>query len=62
MEDKVFITSDLPLAAYLVINGLNLQKARKMSGGKFEFVLKDPPIVTGKQFCFSCTVGTQKEC
>ena len=42
MEDRVFVTSDLPLAAYLVVNGLNLQKARKMSGGKFEFILNDP--------------------
>ncbi len=42
MDEKVFITSDLPLAAYLVINNLTLQKARKMSGGKFEFVLNDP--------------------
>jgi hypothetical protein len=48
MEELVFVTSDLPLAAFLVINGLNLQKARKMSGGKFEFVLSDPEQLADK--------------
>ena len=42
MEDKTFTTSDLPLAAYLVIKGLQIQKAKKVSGGKFEFILDDP--------------------
>lgn len=42
MEEQIFITSDLPLAAYLVISGLVLRNARKTAGGKFEFVLNDP--------------------
>jgi hypothetical protein len=45
MEEKVFVTSDLPLAAYLVIKGLQIQKAKKISGGKFEFILDDPEEV-----------------
>ena len=48
MEENVFITSDLPLAAFLVISGLSLLKARKMSGGKFEFVLDDPDDAADK--------------
>lgn len=32
----------MPLAAYLVIKGLQIQKAKKVSGGKFEFILDDP--------------------
>jgi len=47
MEDNTFKTSDLPLAAFLVIKGLNLQMARKMNGGKFEFILEDPDGVAG---------------
>ena len=43
MEDnKIFITSDLPLAAYLIIKGLKLVKAKKAVSGRFEFVLEDP--------------------
>jgi hypothetical protein len=42
MEESIFVTSDLPLAAYLVIKGLQIQKAKKISGGKFEFILDDP--------------------
>lgn len=45
MEEKTFVTSDLPLAAYLVIKGLQIQKAKKVSGGKFEFILDDPDEV-----------------
>lgn len=41
MNENIFVTSDLPLAAYLVIRGLELQTARKIPGGKFEFVLED---------------------
>ena len=48
MEEDVFVTSDLPLAAFLVISGLSLQKARKMAGGKFEFILSDPEQVADK--------------
>jgi len=42
MNENTFTTSDLPLTAYLVTKGLLLQKAKKISGGKFEFVLEDP--------------------
>lgn len=34
-------TSDLPLAAYLIIKGLALKSAKKLSNGKFEFILDD---------------------
>jgi hypothetical protein len=40
-----FTTSDLPLAAFLVIKGLSLVKAKKAYNGKFEFVLDDPDEV-----------------
>lgn len=42
MEPQVFITSDLPLAAFLVIKGLVLVTAHKTANNKFEFVLEDP--------------------
>lgn len=41
-NSNYFTTSDLPLAAFLVIKGLNLVKAKKSHGGKFEFVIEDP--------------------
>jgi len=41
MEKNLFITSDLSLAAYLVINGLTLERAKKLPSGKFELVLCD---------------------
>ena len=41
MEGNTFTTSDLPLAAYLVIKGLQIQKAKKVAGGKFEFIIDD---------------------
>jgi hypothetical protein len=45
MEEKKFITSDLSLAAYLTMNGLNLIKCSKGMNGKFEFSFKDPEEV-----------------
>jgi len=42
MEEDTFTTSDLPLAAFLVISGLSLQRAVKLPGGRFEFILNDP--------------------
>jgi hypothetical protein len=42
MGQKLFITSDLSLAAFLVISGLNLLNAKKSSTGKFEFIIEDP--------------------
>lgn len=41
MKNKTFTTSDLPLAAYLVIKGLPLISAKKINNGKFEFILED---------------------
>ncbi len=41
-EKNLYPTSDLPLAAFLVIKGLSLVKARKTSSGRFEFLLEDP--------------------
>ncbi len=42
MDTNTFTTSDLPLAAFLVIKGLVLIRAKKAGNGKFEFVLEDP--------------------
>lgn len=47
MNNKTFTTSDLPLAAYLVIKGLPLTSAKKLNGGKFEFILEDPNDAAG---------------
>lgn len=41
-DTKQFLTSDLPLAAYLCVKGLSLVKAKKTYNGKFEFILEDP--------------------
>lgn len=38
---KTYTTSDLSLAAYLLLHGLTLKSAQK-STGKFEFILFDP--------------------
>jgi len=40
--NSTYITSDLSLAAFLSMKGLEIQKAAKLSGGKFEFILGDP--------------------
>lgn len=42
MYNKIFETSDLPLAAFLVMKGLVLSTAKKIGGNKFLFVLEDP--------------------
>lgn len=39
---NIFITSDLSLAAYLVMKNLNLLSAKKNDIGKFEFHIDDP--------------------
>lgn len=41
-------TSDLSLAAYLVLKGLTLISADKKDNGKFEFVLSDESNVGAK--------------
>lgn len=48
MENKNFETSDLPLTAFLVMKGLVLVTAKKISGGRFLFVLEDPDGIADK--------------
>jgi hypothetical protein len=40
--ENTYVTSDLSLAAFLSMKGLNILRATKLSGGRFEFVLSDP--------------------
>lgn len=42
MEEKIFKTSDLSLAAFLAMKGLTLLKCAKTTSGKFEFIFEDP--------------------
>ena len=39
---EIFKTSDLALAAYLALKGLNLISAKRAENGRFEFELDDP--------------------
>lgn len=41
MDNLYYITADLPLAAFFVMKGLKLIKAKKTHNGKFEFILED---------------------
>ena len=41
-DDNTYITSDLPLAAYLMMKNLQLRDARRSQHGKFEFIFFDP--------------------
>jgi len=43
--DNCYVTSDLSLAAFLSMRGLDIKKAVKLPGGKFEFILSDPDAV-----------------
>lgn len=45
-EKNIFTTSDLSLAAFLVIKGLVLTRAQKTNVGKFEFILQDPEHIS----------------
>jgi len=47
-EVKKFITSDLSLAAFLAMKGLELIKCGKTPSGKFEFIFKDSEDVGPK--------------
>lgn len=40
--ENTYVTSDLSLAAFLSMKGLEILKAKKLSGGRFEFALADP--------------------
>ena len=39
--EKTYVTSDLSLAAFLLMRGLSLSSAQKITG-KFEFIFLDP--------------------
>jgi len=39
---NIFTTSDLALAAYMVMKGLDLISARRLETGRFEFKMEDP--------------------
>jgi|TARA_R110001583_G_scaffold16234_20_gene66351 hypothetical protein len=39
---KIFKTSDLALAAYMVTFGMKLLEAKRLSNGRFDFELEDP--------------------
>tara|TARA_R110001583_G_scaffold22582_1_gene84575 strand:- start:224 stop:445 length:222 start_codon:yes stop_codon:yes gene_type:complete len=39
---KTYITSDLSLAAFLLMKGTKLVDAKKVSSGKFNFSFEDP--------------------
>jgi hypothetical protein len=39
---KVFQTSDLALAAYMITKGLKLIKAEKLKTGRYHFEIEDP--------------------
>jgi hypothetical protein len=41
-DEKIYTTSDLPLAAYLMMKDLKLKNALRSPGGKFEFTFFDP--------------------
>ena len=41
-DNNKYITSDLPLSAFLMMNGLRLDDARRLPGGRFEFIFDDP--------------------
>tara|TARA_R110002012_G_scaffold208120_1_gene378206 strand:- start:285 stop:515 length:231 start_codon:yes stop_codon:yes gene_type:complete len=41
-DEKIYNTSDLPLAAYLMMKNLKLKNAKRSPGGKFEFIFFDP--------------------
>jgi hypothetical protein len=41
---NIFTTSDLALAAYMVMKSLNLVSARRLESGRFEFRMEDPEV------------------
>jgi len=41
MEENIFKTSDLSLAAFLTMKGLSLLRCAKTATGKFEFIFDD---------------------
>ena len=41
-EEKVYITSDLALAAYMITKGMPLLKAKRLDSGRYHFEIADP--------------------
>ncbi len=41
---NIFTTSDLALAAYMVMRGLGLISAKRLDSGRFEFKMEDPDV------------------
>ena len=46
---KTFETSDIGIAAYVMMKGLRLQSAARSPGGRFKFIFADPSNL-GKSF------------
>jgi hypothetical protein len=44
----MFETSDIAIAAYLMMKGLKLQDARREKSGRFKFVFEDPNSIARK--------------
>lgn len=42
MKNKIYETSELSLAAFLIMNGLVLIKAKKNDNGRFSFEIENP--------------------
>ena len=42
MKNKTFQTSDIGIAAFVMMKGLKLRKAAKTHNGRFSFVFDDP--------------------
>ena len=48
MNMKTFETSDIGVAAYVMMKGLKLKSASRGNGGRFRFVFDDPHMVGNK--------------
>ena len=48
MNTKTFETSDIGIAAYVMMRGLKLKKASRGHAGRFNFVFEDPNSLAGK--------------
>tara|TARA_R100001510_G_C7592822_1_gene161951 strand:+ start:509 stop:739 length:231 start_codon:yes stop_codon:yes gene_type:complete len=41
-DKKIFVTSDIGIAAYLQLQGVKLASCRRLESGKFHFEFEDP--------------------
>lgn len=41
-DKKIFVTSDIGIAAYLQLQGVKLVSCRRLESGKFHFEFEDP--------------------